>query len=102
LLAHELSDGDPLITAAGTAAGIGLAAVGNHFGDKEASTAEEKGYNRGQGDATKQHYWMLQSMEHAKAREYGTENSYELTIPAAEDVHGVQTVARRATVRLVE
>jgi hypothetical protein len=102
LLAHELSDGDPLITAAGTVAGIGLAAVGNHFGDKEAITAEEKGYHRGQGDATKQHYWMLQSMEHAKAREYGIENSYELTIPAAEDVHGVQTVARRATVRLVE
>lgn len=102
LLAHELSDGDPLITAAGTAAGIGLAAVGNHFGDKEISTAEEEGYNRGQGDAVKQHYWMLQSLEDAKARQYGTENSYDLTIPAAEDAHGVRTVARHATVRLVE
>ncbi|RYD26647.1 MAG: hypothetical protein EOP86_25665 [Verrucomicrobiaceae bacterium] len=102
LLANQLSDGDPLITAAGTAAGIGLAAVGNLLGDREVKAAREEGYHQGQGDAVRQHYWMLQSLEDAKARRYGIENSYELTIPAAEDAHGVRTVARQATVRLIE
>ncbi len=101
-LGYTLSDGDPLWTAAGTAGGIALGGLGNKLANKEIATAKGEGYALGQGDATRQHYWMLQSLQEGKNREYGVTNTYDLTIPASEDDFGVKTVSRRATVRITE
>jgi type IV secretion system protein TrbE len=101
-LGYGLSDGNPLWTAAGTAGGIALAGAGNKLASKEVATAKSDGYALGQGDATRQHYWMLQSLQQSKNRDYGVTNTYDLTIPASEDAFGVKTVSRKATVRITE
>ena len=82
--------------------GIALAGMGNKLANKEIATAKSDGYALGQGDATRQHYWMLQSLQEGKNREYGVTNTYDLTIPANEDDFGVRTVSRKATVRITE
>ena len=101
-IGNALSDDDPLWTAAGTAAGIGVAALGNNAADKEVEAAKAVGYAHGQGDATRQHYWMLQSLQENRNGSYGVQNTYDVTIPANTDEFGVKTVARQATVRIVE
>lgn len=101
-LGYAASDGDPLWTGVGTAAGIGVAALSNNSADREINAATETGYIKGQGDATRQHYWMLQAMQDRQAAGAGTTNTYDVTVPAAVDDFGVRTVSRRATIRIDE
>lgn len=100
---HHFSDGDPLWTAAGVVGGTALAAGANALGDAETKKAKEEGYAAGQGDAVRQHYWMLQrNQQNSRDSEYGTENTYNITIPPGTDIYGVRRVARDATVRIIE
>lgn len=100
---HYFSDGDPLWTAAGALGGTVLAAGANAMGDTEVKRAKEEGYAAGQGDAIRQHYWMLQSQQQASQnRDYGTENTYDITVPGSIDAYGVRRVPRDATLRIVE
>lgn len=100
--AYELSDGDPLWTAAGTlggaALGVGINAMADKNADKEASAA----YAKGQNDSIKQHYWMLQNYQEHYEDGGGVTNTYEVVVPANKDLYGVQTVPRQATIRVVE
>ena len=62
-LGHELSNGDPLITAAGAAGGV-IVSEGLHYAaKKQAEKAYATGYDKGKSDAVKQQYWLYVSMQ---------------------------------------
>jgi hypothetical protein len=62
-LGHELSDGDPLITAAGAAGGVILSEGLHYAARKQAEKAYTTGYDKGKSDAVKQQYWLYVSMQ---------------------------------------
>ena len=79
-LGHELSDGNPVATAAGAAGGV-LISEGLHFAAKKQSEkAYLTGYEKGRSDAVKQQYWLYVSMQRARNR---TDNVrlFEVTLP---------------------
>ena len=62
-LGHELSNGDPLATAAGAAGGV-ILSEGLHFAAKKQSDkAYSTGYDKGKSDAVKQQYWLYVAMQ---------------------------------------
>lgn len=62
-LGHELSDGNPLITAAGAAGGV-IVSEGLHYAArKQSEKAYATGYDKGKSDAVKQQYWLYVSMQ---------------------------------------
>ena len=62
-LGHELSNGDPLATAAGAAGGV-ILSEGLHFAAKKQSDkAYATGYDKGKSDAVKQQYWLYVAMQ---------------------------------------
>ena len=62
-LGHELSNGDPLATAAGAAGGV-ILSEGLHFAAKKQSDkAYAAGYDKGKSDAVKQQYWLYVAMQ---------------------------------------
>jgi hypothetical protein len=62
-LGHELSNGDPIATAAGAAGGV-LMSEGLHYAArKQADKAYATGYDKGKSDAVKQQYWLYVSMQ---------------------------------------
>jgi len=79
-IGHELSDGNPVATAAGAAGGV-LLSEGLHFAAKKQSEkAYLTGYEKGRSDAVKQQYWLYVSMQRARTR---TDNIrlFEVTLP---------------------
>ncbi|MBL9168030.1 MAG: hypothetical protein JNN07_09840 [Verrucomicrobiales bacterium] len=79
-LGHELSDGNPVATAAGAAGGV-LISEGLHFAAKKQSEkAYLTGYEKGRSDAVRQQYWLYVSMQRARNR---TDNVrlFEVTLP---------------------
>lgn len=62
-LGHELSDGDPLMTAAGAAAGVIVNETLHYAARKQADKAYASGYDKGKSDAVKQQYWLYVSMQ---------------------------------------
>jgi len=81
-LAHELSDGNVTITAAGAAGGV-LISEGLHYASqKQAQKAYLTGYEKGRSDAVKQQYWILVNEQKEKA-DQNTENVryYEIPVP---------------------
>ena len=58
-LASHLSDGDPLITAAGAGGGLLLGETLNYAQDKKIKKSFTDGYDKGRSDAVKQQYWLL-------------------------------------------
>ena len=62
-LGHELSNGDPLATAAGAAGGV-ILSEGLHFvAKKQSDKAYAAGYEKGKSDAVKQQYWLYVAMQ---------------------------------------
>ena len=62
-LGHELSDGNPLITAAGAAGGV-IVSEGLHYAArKQSEKAYAAGYDKGKSDAVKQQYWLYVSLQ---------------------------------------
>ena len=62
-LGHELSDGDPLATAAGAAGGVIVSETLHYAAKKQAEKAYATGYDKGKSDAVKQQYWLYVSMQ---------------------------------------
>ena len=62
-LGHELSDGDPLMTAAGAAGGVIVSETLHYAAKKQAEKAYATGYDKGKSDAVKQQYWLYISMQ---------------------------------------
>jgi len=62
-LGHELSNGDPLITAAGAAGGVIVSETLHYAAKKQSEKAYATGYDKGKSDAVKQQYWLYVSMQ---------------------------------------
>ena len=62
-LGHELSNGDPIATAAGAAGGVILSEGLHYASKKQAEKAYATGYDKGKSDAVKQQYWLYVSMQ---------------------------------------
>lgn len=62
-LGHELSNGDPVATAAGAAGGVILSEGLHYAAKKQAEKAYATGYDKGKSDAVKQQYWLYVSMQ---------------------------------------
>lgn len=62
-LGHELSNGDPLATAAGAAGGVILSEGLHYVAKKQSDKAYLAGYDKGKSDAVKQQYWLYVAMQ---------------------------------------
>lgn len=62
-LGHELSNGDPLATAAGAAGGVIVSETLHYAAKKQSDKAYAAGYDKGKSDAVKQQYWLYVSMQ---------------------------------------
>ena len=79
-LGHELSHGDPLITAAGAAGGV-IVSEGLHYAAKKQSDkAYATGYDKGKSDAVKQQYWLYVSMQRQR-NQVGSVRLYPVQLP---------------------
>ena len=67
-LGHELSDGNPIATAAGAAGGVLLSEGMHHLAKKETQKAYAAGYDKGKSDAVKQQYWLYVSLQRQRNR----------------------------------
>jgi hypothetical protein len=62
-LGHEISIGEPLITAAGAAGGVVVSETLHYAAKKQAEKAYATGYDKGKSDAVKQQFWLYISMQ---------------------------------------
>jgi hypothetical protein len=67
-LGHELSDGNPIATAAGAAGGVLLSEGMHYLAKKETQKAYAAGYDKGKSDAVKQQYWLYMSLQRQRNR----------------------------------
>ena len=79
-LGHELSDGNPVATAAGAAGGV-LLSEGLHYAAKKGSQkAYATGYDKGKSDAVKQQYWLYVSLPRQR-NQVGSVRLYPVQLP---------------------
>ena len=79
-LGHELSDGDPLLTAAGAAGGVIVSETLHYAAKKQAEKAYATGYDKGKSDAVKQQYWLYVSMQRQR-NQVGSVRLYPVQLP---------------------
>lgn len=80
VLANELSDGDPALTAAGAAGGVLLSEGLHYLARKETSKAYASGYDKGRSDAVKQQYWLYVRQQREASRA-GQVRLYPVVLP---------------------
>src|SRR6266508_4837655 len=78
-LGHELSNGDPVATAAGAAGGVIMSETLHYASKKQAEKAYATGYDKGKIDAVKQQYWLYVSMQ--RQRKVGSVRLYPVQLP---------------------
>jgi len=83
VIAHELSDGDPGMTAAGAAGGVLLSEGLHYAASKEAEKAYRNGYDKGRSDAVKQQYWLYVDLQKPANRQDRV-RLYEVRLPEQE------------------
>ena len=79
-LGHELSHGDPLITAAGAAGGVVVSEGIHYAAKKQSDKAYANGYDKGKSDAVKQQYWLYVSMQKQR-NQVGSVRLYPVQLP---------------------
>ena len=79
-LGHELSNGDPLATAAGAAGGVILSEGLHYAAKKQSEKAYATGYDKGKSDAVKQQYWLYVSMQQQR-NQVGGIRLYPVQLP---------------------
>ena len=80
-LASHLSDGDPLITAAGAGGGLLLGETLNFAQEKKAKKSFTEGYDKGRSDAVKQQYWLLVDQQKSDAAYEGDVSLFDFPLP---------------------
>ncbi len=80
VLAHELSDGNPVATAAGAAGGVILSEGLHYAARKQSEKAYVTGYEKGRSDAVKQQYWLYVDMQKPRNR-VDNVRLYEVQLP---------------------
>ena len=85
-LANELSNGDPLLTAAGAGAGVLVSEIAHSSAEKNAKKQYNRGYDRGRSDAVKQQYWIMQNAKKDQGNEQESMTTLiEVNRPAREE-----------------
>jgi len=79
-LGHELSDGNPIATAAGAAGGVVLSEGLHYAARKRSDKAYSAGYDKGKSDAVKQQYWLYVSMQKQR-NQVGSIRLYPVQLP---------------------
>jgi hypothetical protein len=79
-LGHELSNGNPLATAAGAAGGVILSEGLHYAAKKQSNQAYAAGYDKGKSDAVKQQYWLYVSMQR-RSDQAGNVRLYPVQLP---------------------
>ena len=79
-LGHELSNGDPLATAAGAAGGVIVSETLHYAANKQTEKAYATGYDKGKSDAVKQQYWLYVSMQRQRNQVSGV-RLYPVQLP---------------------
>jgi hypothetical protein len=79
-LGHELSNGDPIATAAGAAGGVILSEGLHYAAKKQSDKAYAAGYDKGKSDAVKQQYWLYVSMQKQR-NQVGSVRLYPVQLP---------------------
>ena len=79
-LGHELSNGDPLATAAGAAGGVILSEGLHYAAKKQSDKAYASGYDKGKSDAVKQQYWLYVTMQRQR-NQAGSIRLYPVQLP---------------------
>jgi hypothetical protein len=79
-LGHEISNGDPLITAAGAAGGVVVSETLHYAAKKQSEKAFATGYDKGKSDAVKQQYWLYVSMQKQR-NQVGSVRLYPAQLP---------------------
>ena len=79
-LGHELSHGDPLITAAGAAGGVVVSEGIHYAAKKQSDKAYASGYDKGKSDAVKQQYWLYVSIQKQR-NQVGSVRLYPVQLP---------------------
>ncbi len=79
-LGHELSNSDPIATAAGAAGGVILNEGLHYAARKHVEKAYATGYDKGKSDAVKQQYWLYVSMQ-KQCNQIGSIRLYPVQLP---------------------
>ena len=79
-LGHELSDGNPIATAAGAAGGVILSEGLHYAAKKQTEKAYATGYDKGKSDAVKQQYWLYVSLQKQR-NQVGSVRLYPVQLP---------------------
>lgn len=80
-LGHELSNGDPLATAAGAAGGVILSEGIHYVAKKQSDKAYAAGYDKGKSDAVKQQYWLYVAMQQQRRNQVANVRLYPVKLP---------------------
>jgi hypothetical protein len=88
LLANQLSNGNPGITAAGAAGGVLLSEGANYLAGKAADNAYTTGYEKGRSDAVKQQYWIQVHQQQSQKMPLENVSLYAIPIPE-QNIDGV-------------
>ena len=80
-LGHELSNGDPLATAAGAAGGVILSEGLHYAAKKQSEKAYAAGYDKGKSDAVKQQYWLYVAMQQQRRNQVANVRLYPVKLP---------------------
>ena len=100
---YVASKGNPVWTGVGAAGGLGAGAAINAYNKSSKKKEYQEGYDKGQADSIKQHYWMLQSQQERTENDaVGAQKYYSVTVPAHKDDDGVLRTARNITIPVVE
>jgi hypothetical protein len=99
-LGHELSDGDPLATAAGAAGGVIVSETLHYAAKKQSEKAYATGYDRGKSDAVKQQYWLYVSMQQRR-NQFANVRLYPVQLPE-QRIDGVTFQASTKYLRIEE
>ena len=84
----EISNGDPLITAAGAAGGVVVSETLHYAAKKQAEKAYSTGYDKGKSDAVKQQYWILVNQQKQRKDSADNVHLYEIPLPE-QNIDGV-------------
>jgi hypothetical protein len=80
-IANELSDGDPVVTAAGAAGGVLLSEGLHYAARRQSEKAYRTGYEKGRSDAVKQQYWILVNQQRVPLGGSANVRLYEIPLP---------------------
>jgi hypothetical protein len=81
LLGHELSDGDPLATVGGAAAGALAVSLFQGSDPAVLQAGFDQGYLQGQADSIRRQYWLRQALERERQRPEDTRSVVHYLLP---------------------